>query len=416
MRSLVIVCALLITACAGHSGTARSSGMSASEVSAAPSPAASASPEGCVRPAEEAGSARGDALQLGPLHFVDPRHGWIASGALGGFRALRTSDGGTNWSSVPVTGIGYAIALRFANECVGWLLTVADGASRVALYGTSDGGGSWHEQITRTNQGRLTGAASGISEVEVPDASHAFVAADVADCVAPCTSELLGSSDGGAQWERLHAFGGRVQTLRFSDAIHGWALTFDPTSRGGTPGLEATTDGGKTWSRRVLPPFADQIDFATASDGWALGRDGSWCTGSSCSHWYLYRTTDGGNAWTRLHDSDEPTKAAWWIPNPQASSAGFLQGPRFVDATHGWMVLGIGAGGAGQRVGGVITTADGGATWQQSGVEPFPKDPRGVWFVDVRHGWATSGSLVKRGPDELYRTNDGGRTWERQLP
>jgi len=53
---------------------------------------------------------------------------------------------------------------------------------------------------------------------------------------------------------------------------------------------------------------------------------------------------------------------------------------------------------------------------QRRGNEPYPKSPNGVWFVDAQNGWATSGSMVKRGTDELYRTADGGKTWQLLRP
>jgi len=360
--------------------------------------------------------------QLGVLNFVDKNYGWIASGVGPDMRVLRTADGGATWSSSAPLPISYPVDLRFADHCSGWVLGVTDGAARLVLYGTADGGRTWQEQLARPNQGRLTGATSGVGVVEVPDAAHAFVAVDLSGCTAPCLSELLGTSDRGAHWQSLHAFSARVSAIRFADGLNGWAVTalattrpYDPTTSSSSS-LEATSDGGRTWTRRTLPPFADQIEFKNALDGWALGRDGAQCSSSSCSRWYLYRTTDGGTTWTRLQNSEDQTKPAWWLPNPQASSASFLDGPHFVDTTHGWIALSIGAGGAGVRVGGVITTADGGVTWQQSGIEPYPKSPNGVWFVDAQNGWATSGSMVKRGTDELYRTADGGKTWQLLRP
>lgn len=355
--------------------------------------------------------------QLGVLHFVDKNYGWIVSGVGPDVRVLRTADGGATWSiSAPIP-MSYAIDLRFADHCSGWVLGVTDGGgARVVLYGTADSGRSWQEQVARPNEGRSSGATSGVGLVEVPDAAHAFVTADLPGCTAPCPSELLGTSDGGALWQSLHAFGARVSGIRFADGLNGWAVTYDPTAGSSSSALEATTDGGRTWTRRVLPPFADQIEFRNARDGWALGRDGGYCTSSWCTRWYLYRTTDGGSTWIRLHESEDQTKPGWWLPNPQASAAGFLGGPYFVDTTHGWIDLTIGAGGAGVRVGGVITTSDGGVTWQQSGIEPYPKSPNGVWFVDSQNGWATSASLLKRGSDELYRTSDGGKTWQLLAP
>jgi photosystem II stability/assembly factor-like uncharacterized protein len=412
MRVITLLAAILLSACSsgesvGPPATARPSSSPSASASLAAGASASA---GCA-PATVPSDVPLAGRQLGVLHFTDKNYGWIVSGVGPDVRVLRTIDGGTSWSSSAPLTISYAIDLHFADRCSGWLLGVTDGGARVVLYGTTDGGMAWQEQVARPNQGRLTGATSGVGAVEVPDVAHAFVAADLAGCTAPCPSELVGTSDVGAHWQSLHAFSARVYAIRFANALNGWAVTYDPATSSSSA-LEATSDGGRTWTRRVLPPFADQIDFVNARDGWALGRDGAWCSSSSCSRWYLYRTTDGGLTWSRLQVSEDQTKPGWWLPNPQASSASFLSGPHFVDTTHGWIALSIGAGGAGVRVGGVITTADGGVTWQQSGIEPYPKSPNGVWFVDVLNGWATSGSLVKRGADELYRTTDGGRTWQ----
>jgi photosystem II stability/assembly factor-like uncharacterized protein len=160
--------------------------------------------------------------QLGVLHFVDRNYGWIASGVGPDARVLRTADGGATWSSGAPLPISYARDLRFADHCSGWLLGVTDGGVRVVLYGTADGGRSWQEQVARANAEQSTGVTSGVGLVEVPDAAHAFVTADVPGCVAPCLSELLGTTDRGAHWQSLHAFGARVSGIRFADGLNGW--------------------------------------------------------------------------------------------------------------------------------------------------------------------------------------------------
>jgi photosystem II stability/assembly factor-like uncharacterized protein len=84
----------------------------------------------------------------------------------------------------------------------------------------------------------------------------------------------------------------------------------------------------------------------------------------------------------------------WQQPLPQGNAIVALA---FADDVHGWAV---------GEMGTVLTTADGGVTWngQQSATG---LDLLSVVFTDSRTGWVASYA------NEVLRTTDGGATWER---
>lgn len=92
----------------------------------------------------------------------------------------------------------------------------------------------------------------------------------------------------------------------------------------------------------------------------------------------------------------EPARTATSLPTslPQGEAVPARSTIRFADVEHGW------ASGAG----GILATADGGATWQleypsAAGVGP-------ISFLDRRTGWAVEGTT-------LIATTDGGSSWRR---
>ncbi len=126
-----------------------------------------------------------------------------------------------------------------------------------------------------------------------------------------------------------------------------------------------------------------------------------------------------------LHQAESADEGHTWRvyqstllePGGDASEVGQC---RFVDRQHGWMLL-FGEPGAGQLPEMLVTTADGGHTWQTvadwthygPGKAPLGRD--GAQSLVVRS--ATVASLVvsrnleNESPVEVARTEDGGYTW-----
>ena len=155
-----------------------------------------------------------------------------------------------------------------------------------------------------------------------------------------------------------------------------------------------TTDGGTTW-RAAVAPGAGDLDFRAVH---ALDRNTAWLMSSGPgAESRIYKTTDGGAQWTLL------------FTNPDAG--GFFDALSFWDAERG-VVLGDPVDG--RFV--ILTTGDGGRTWQRRKAPPaLPNEGafaasnsclavRGkseVWF-------ATGGPTGAR----IFHSNDGGETWD----
>lgn len=158
--------------------------------------------------------------------------------------------------------------------------------------------------------------------------------------------------------------------------------------------LYATSDGGKTW-HDITPPLTDGLEIGDAAfvegRGWAILTRPA---GSKAAY-ALADTTDHGQHWS-LHDLELFSDAEAWIL-PRSTHLFFL------DTQHGWLVVRH-ATGVNFNVGSLFRTTDGGVTWERLTI-PIGEP---VFFETPDLGWTTGGVLG----NETYRTRNGGQTWE----
>ncbi len=178
-----------------------------------------------------------------------------------------------------------------------------------------------------------------------------------------------------------------------------------------------TADGGKNWQKQYSGTDYEikQIQFANAIDGWAVARK------ESTELTMFLLTRDGGDHWTEIpRGASAPVDKFWflndlegwaidydnniihttdrgwhWEIQRSGTNSAFVS-IHFVDPLHGWA--------AGD---GIVHTNDGGATWNyqipsanQDGAKYFDQ----VYFSDSSHGWAL-------GFFRVLFTTDGGKTW-----
>ena len=175
--------------------------------------------------------------------------------------------------------------------------------------------------------------------------------------------------------------------------------TLTPEPAGAVAPYDSTAFAALKW--RELGPFRGGRSVAVAG---AASRPMEYWFGTTGGG--VYKTVDGGNSWTPMSDKYfGGTIGAIGVSesNPDVVYVGTGEYPIRGNVSHG---------------DGVFRTADGGKTWsyvglrdsrQISRVRVDPKDPNTVYVGAQGHVWAPN---AERG---VYKTTDGGKTWNRIL-
>jgi photosystem II stability/assembly factor-like uncharacterized protein len=237
---------------------------------------------------------------------------------------VRTTDGGQNWTEIPIRLPGVEIqalnAIHFISADLGWAVGADSGNDGVVVK-TTDGGSTW--ALTR------------IAEKEVPTA------------------------------------------VCFVDPDHGWLGGATPPpgeeeGLGGPSAILATADGGRTWQAQYnIPVSIYRIFFLNPTTGWASGSKG-----------IIYNTSDGGRTWdtqrTELETGDGPIDL-----NGEGIKQFAIRGLQFIDKDHGFAA----ATATEEQTGRVIITSNGGAAWRRQWIVKGA-GVRDVFFINPDEGWA----------------------------
>ena len=195
------------------------------------------------------------------------------------------------------------------------------------------------------------------------------------------------SVDGGETWEAgTFDAGDGLSQLFAIDATTCWAVF----NTGSTQGLYKTTDGGVTWVKQGgvygSSSFANVIHFFDDMNGFAQGDpvDG---------YYELYTTTDGGQNWTRVPESD--------IPAPTSGEYG-ITGNYCASGDNIWW---------GTNQGRIYRSTDKGYTWDVSMTAFGSAETVAPLMFDAMNGIAFRSYLNLGIEAILNETNDGGATW-----
>jgi photosystem II stability/assembly factor-like uncharacterized protein len=282
------------------------------------------------------------------------------------------------------------------------------------FYFGATGGGVWKTENygitwTAASDGQIpTGS---IGAIDVSDSNPNIVYVGTGS-EAIRSNVILGrgvykSADAGRTWQfvGLHDVGqiGQVKVHPKNPDIAYVAAVGNPFAWGPDRGLYRTKDGGKTW-QKVLS-INDQTGVVSVAINWQNPNElyaGAWraqrkpwtiISGGPASEGGVYKTTDGGDHWSRVGSGlPDDLIGKVWVDVAQSN-------PKVVYAQ-------VEAKGA---KGGLYRTSDGGSTWvlvnssQSLRARPFyfnkvfvnPKDENEVWVTELA----------------LHKSTDGGRTF-----
>jgi len=270
-----------------------------------------------------------------------------------------TSDGGSTWTELPANGIPTG-GVYFLDSLHGWIDSTSPeaGLGHNVLYATTDGGKSWNLIGPLPPTAPMSWVYGvGMYHVTFSDPLRGWYLG---------SGVLFSTLDAGKSWQPvgLHQAGtGLIRT--FLQPVFSGQEGILPIAYRNPNGpdnataneiyLQVTHDGGATWA----DPRQAPVGFAPVGDVLSitiLDSQHIWLTSQSLTGGdnvqtgpAVARTVDGGVSWTVSHQT-------WRI----------LQ-MTFRDATHGFALDVTGD----RNVNGIISTSDGGASWQRVNVPVF---------------------------------------------
>ncbi len=287
----------------------------------------------------------------------------------------------------------------------------------------------------RRQQRRMTTGALGLALVATV---ATVVVRDGGPAPRTQTVEVLDRLVSGSQAVPLQDFVFTVTDVEFVSPASGYAIGFTCRDAACQVGVKSTADGGRSWSPEVVitaglarTVFQQQdpatgavrsLRFLDAQTGYAF-NPGRWMTRDGGRTWLPQLATakianvqvEDGVPWFASRPCPPETACTWRLTGPATDPevAGSELMLRRSDATTATLLAWSRPGVAGETASRMLRTADGGGTWTPV-TDPCPAAwGRQLSVTGPEVAWlACAGDDTPELPKQVYRTLDGGRSWQ----
>jgi photosystem II stability/assembly factor-like uncharacterized protein len=314
------------------------------------------------------------------------------------------------------------LTLSMLNETTGWATAEHGGAEHGGdlddrVLRTSDGGATWRDRTPPQPIDPALPIGQGATLFAL-DANNVWVTYyDRAGGPLAASAFVWRTSNGGETWAASRPLDLTdvelylPSDITFVDAQTGWLMAHVGAGMSHDyVVIFRTTDGGQSWTR-LVDPFNNALQqscgktgmiFTDAQTGWVTGDCNAVVTGAPP---YLYRTTDGGQSWAEVQ-----------LPSPDTQKELFAnqdvgcgtQSPAHFAEKAGVIVVTCYDLPAGTQSAFVYSTADGGASWR---AEPLTGVYQAADFISAEVGWVlTAKDPNSDGPRDLYATQNAAET------
>jgi photosystem II stability/assembly factor-like uncharacterized protein len=332
--------------------------------------------------------------------LVAEDQGWVISDG----RLMWTSDGGENWHDITPSNDEDLIITNvfFLDADQGWAVMipppeVEQVSIEILVFHSQDGGETWEQNFLQADL--PFGVYSGLTDLKFIDSQSGWLVVNQTMTMNASAADLYRTQDGGLTWQ--------MSQLPYNGAVHfinaemGW--TIGSCCTGASRQLFRSQDGGQTWDQQAfvpnpvedgfdyhgyhLPVFFDQQEGLLA----VLHKDVFY----DVVEVGIYRTTDGGSSW-------QPVTTFSSTELAELGPSSFTQ-VQFLQPAY-WIVA------VGKTI---YVTVDAGESWTRSEQDTLPGFHYRLMFASENVAWSV---LFKDNCGDncllLYRTGDGGETWE----
>ena len=315
------------------------------------------------------------------------------------------------------------------DENIGWMSCSDNMATKIFIKKTIDGGISWQTQFEAPYENWF-----GLNSLQTLDENHIY---------GTSYNKIISSTDGGTNWKEItpQGFVGEYRNINFLNIDLGFVIFYNYANY--KPELLFTNNGGISWDIQQFTNLSniDKLQFINDSTGYFTAIDDS-------SHNYIFKTSDFGNSWEHIYESDSigfsnlkfiDEQIIYGITwpginretnflksidggkswNPQISKYHFFNNEynfsKFLinDFHYNSKGEGVLLGSLGNNLT-IYKTTDFGENWYlQKYSCPFTQ----VSFTDSLNGIAfggyeVGGFHVMNSYGQVFSTDDGGKTWE----